>query len=346
MTCRDTESMMVGVLIPTYNRNEFLRLAVDSVLTQNYQHIEVIVIDNGSDDGTFEYMTAVNDSRLRYIVNEQNIGLIGSINKGVRLFSDSVEWCTILCDDDFLDEFFFTSMVKLAVKYPFSHVICGCLTFIDINGKFIRESSNDKTLETPKSFIKARSQCKRETYLSGVFFRKKSFFDIGGYPHFSTGWATDDAFIFHLGIKGTAIVYSDHAKCFIKLHDKAESNILPVGIKNHFTSFLEFKSYCIDVLRQNGLTKENRAISRCIDQNIRRWLYVSLTVSLQNLLGSKSPEKNMHELDIFFESLKAYGQYLPYRMKIDRIIYQYIGVSLEKFLIYRLLWRLVGAITK
>ena len=93
----------IGILIPTFNRLAYLREALDSVLSQTLKAFQIVVIDNGSTDGTSCYMQTLSDPRVRYVVNEKNLGPIGSINKGIGLMTDEVSWCTILCDDDLLE---------------------------------------------------------------------------------------------------------------------------------------------------------------------------------------------------------------------------------------------------
>lgn len=58
---------LVSVIIPTYNRVKTLPTAVESVLGQTYGNVEVIIVDDGSTDGTEEYVRGLMDSRIRYI---------------------------------------------------------------------------------------------------------------------------------------------------------------------------------------------------------------------------------------------------------------------------------------
>lgn len=92
---------LVTVYIPTYNRVDLLKRAVDSVLNQEYLNIELIVVDDNSRDTTIKYLTEVVecDSRVSFYVNKKNSGACVSRNKAIFLASG--EFITGLDDDDY-----------------------------------------------------------------------------------------------------------------------------------------------------------------------------------------------------------------------------------------------------
>lgn len=89
------KEIIVSVIITTYNRRDYLQEAIDSVLAQSYPHYELIVIDDGSTDGTKELIPSKYEGKLKYIWHEnqersraRNLGI--SISKGKYLaFLDS-----------------------------------------------------------------------------------------------------------------------------------------------------------------------------------------------------------------------------------------------------------------
>jgi glycosyltransferase involved in cell wall biosynthesis len=86
----------VAAIIPTYNRERCIERAIDSVLAQTYGDLEVIVVDDGSTDGTRERVSAYRDA-VRYIVQE-NAGQSVARNRGVA--STHAEWVAFLDSDD------------------------------------------------------------------------------------------------------------------------------------------------------------------------------------------------------------------------------------------------------
>lgn len=79
------EMPLVSVIIPTYNRITTLPRAMDSVLNQTYGNLELIVVDDGSTDGTQEYVRGVSDKRVRYVKGDGNRGPAAARNLGVKL---------------------------------------------------------------------------------------------------------------------------------------------------------------------------------------------------------------------------------------------------------------------
>lgn len=75
----------ITVLLPVYNGADFLRPAIDSILTQTFPDFELLVIDDGSTDDSREIAGAYDDPRIRLIENGRNLGLIATLNRGLDL---------------------------------------------------------------------------------------------------------------------------------------------------------------------------------------------------------------------------------------------------------------------
>jgi glycosyltransferase involved in cell wall biosynthesis len=88
----------VSVVIPTYNRAEFLRSAIASVLNQTYQDFEIIVVDDGSKDNTEDVVCHFNNRKIRYVRHETNKGVTVARNTGVLNSKGAI--IAFLDDDD------------------------------------------------------------------------------------------------------------------------------------------------------------------------------------------------------------------------------------------------------
>ena len=89
---------MVSVIIPTYNRQEELSSAIESVLLQTYQNFEIVVCDDGSTDESHEAVTRFNDNRVRWIPGEHFGRPAIPRNNGIR--EARGDWVAFLDDDD------------------------------------------------------------------------------------------------------------------------------------------------------------------------------------------------------------------------------------------------------
>jgi len=88
----------ITVVIPTYNRLALVQQAVASVVAQTFSNWELIVADDGSDDGTPEFIRSLKDPRIRVLEMQHSGNIAVARNSGVR--AGSGEWVTFLDSDD------------------------------------------------------------------------------------------------------------------------------------------------------------------------------------------------------------------------------------------------------
>ena len=88
----------VSVIILTYNRSYLLSKAIQSVLNQSFQNLEIIIVDDASQDNTAQVVNGFADKRIRYIRHHVNKGEGGSRNTGVK--NANGEYIAFLDDDD------------------------------------------------------------------------------------------------------------------------------------------------------------------------------------------------------------------------------------------------------
>jgi len=124
---------LVSVVMPVYNAERFLRQAIDSVLNQTYQNIELIAVDDCSKDNSLQILTEYqeNDSRVRVIKQKQNQGVAHARNRGVQLAKG--EFIALLDSDDVWEVEKLDKQVLLLSQADADIAYCS-LDFIDENG--------------------------------------------------------------------------------------------------------------------------------------------------------------------------------------------------------------------
>jgi len=89
----------LSVAIPTYNRLQYLKECINSVLNQSFQDFSIFVFDNASDEPVEEELEKLADNRIRFIGNNKNVGAEGNLNRILGYPFES-EYLSIFHDDD------------------------------------------------------------------------------------------------------------------------------------------------------------------------------------------------------------------------------------------------------
>lgn len=130
------ESGLVSVLIPTYNRAYILGQTLDSVLAQTYRPIEVIVVDDGSTDGTRELVSRYGNA-VRYIY-QPNAGLAAARNTGLKAARG--EFIALQDSDDLWAPWKLAAQVGLMHRFPDLALVWTDMTAVDPQDRVVREN--------------------------------------------------------------------------------------------------------------------------------------------------------------------------------------------------------------
>jgi len=95
---RNLISVLVSVVIPTRHRPALLRRAIESVLRQTFDQMEIIVVVDGPDEATHDTLSTIADARMRVVALPQSVG--GSDARNIGVQNANGEWIAFLDDDD------------------------------------------------------------------------------------------------------------------------------------------------------------------------------------------------------------------------------------------------------
>ncbi len=169
---------LVSIVLPTRNHLKTLRDAVDSVLEQSYSNLEVILIDDYSDQETAAGIRelAEQDPRIKVIRNEKNIGFVRSLNKGIR--EAKGEYIARIDDDDvWIDKAKLLKQIEFLNKHPEYAVVGGGIIRVDID---YNEISRQLFPETDEAIRNKMLITDPIVHVAAVF-RKKDWESVGGY---------------------------------------------------------------------------------------------------------------------------------------------------------------------
>jgi len=144
----------VSIIIPAYNAEKYLQETLESILTQDYPSIEVIVVDDGSTDNTSDIVKSYSyDSRVQYIY-KSNSGTAKSRNAGIQ--SARGDFLMFVDSDDLLSKNALSSLVKISANFSDTdYLIYGEMEFFEDKTyrklnitKFSKTIKNQKNLYT------------------------------------------------------------------------------------------------------------------------------------------------------------------------------------------------------
>ncbi len=135
--------MRVTVLMPTYNRLELFKRALESALSQNYHDMEILVMNNGCRDGTAEYLKTISDSRVRVITFPENRK--DWINVGIQNAKGDI-LCQLHDDDLFYDNVSISCRVDIFNDPAIEVVYASALKFFSngVENRIITAEPPDK----------------------------------------------------------------------------------------------------------------------------------------------------------------------------------------------------------
>ncbi len=127
----------ITVLMPVYNGSTYIAVAIESVLAQTYQDFELLVINDGSTDDSALIVKSYDDPRVRLINNEQNLGLITTLNRGVKLAKG--QYLARMDQDDISLPDRLEKQIKYMEAHPEVAVLGSWAYTIDAKGEVVGE---------------------------------------------------------------------------------------------------------------------------------------------------------------------------------------------------------------
>lgn len=174
------DAPLVSVVLPTYNRARLIARAVRSVLQQSYPFLELIVVDDGSTDGTDAVVRAFRDPRLRFFRLARNRGPAAARNEGIRhargellAFQDS--------DDEWLPQKLARQVPALLAAPPGVAMVYGSVVRVAANGRERCFAAPVFTPEDETTFDRALALGVGGIAMPACLIRREAFLEVGGF---------------------------------------------------------------------------------------------------------------------------------------------------------------------
>ncbi|MBR6783105.1 MAG: glycosyltransferase [Clostridia bacterium] len=202
-------NMKISIVIPIYNTKEYLRECFDSIINQTYKNLEIILIDDGSTDGSSEICDnyAQKDSRI-VVVHKKNEGVAVARNTGIGIATG--DYIAFVDSDDFIDLRMFERLANNAKKHNADISMCNFKTTLDSSGS--TEYLNEVPLDSGRTLKHLYVDMDICFVVFWAKIYKRSLFDGITIP--SVACAEDNHVLYKLFLKTNSIVF-DKSKLYV-----------------------------------------------------------------------------------------------------------------------------------
>jgi glycosyltransferase involved in cell wall biosynthesis len=333
---------IVTVLMTVYNGKNYLSEAIESVLCQTLTNYEFLIVDDASTDNSIEIINSYNDSRIKLLINQKNIGQTASLNKG--LATAQGEYIARFDQDDVCLPKRLEEQVAFFKNNPSVSIVCSREYSIDKQGK--RTGVWKRDLKNYGAFLGYIILGLNPVWTPSVMFIKNVFLQLGGFD-VAYGPASDFEFWSRIALKRLDAKVVPEFHQLRRIHNQSQSNLkadeqlkaTKKAVSNVITYFSE-KEDNRDLL--GALLLENFKISKF---NKKDFLVVSKKINtlIENIcLKQNLNNDEITSLKILMFKRMGYGfkivsllNFLP--LPLFKIIFYLASpmylISLKKFVI-------------
>ena len=174
---------LVSIIVPAYNIKQYIAKCIDSIVSQTYKNLEIIIINDGSSDKTGDIITkkAKKDKRIKYFI-QKNIGLSASRNKGIKKAKG--KYIAFVDGDDLIGEEYIEKLVSSIEKEESDIAVCSFNTIR--NKQITTERGCNKTIPGNEAVIQLLTKQNNldivawnKLYRKDLFLKNQIFYPVG-----------------------------------------------------------------------------------------------------------------------------------------------------------------------
>lgn len=248
------EDILVSVIIPAYNAEKYLAFSLDSVIAQTHNKLEIIVINDGSTDGTpkicDEY--AKKDSRIK-VIHQENKGLSSARNAALDIMTG--EYIAFIDSDDFIESKSIEILLHDCIEYNSEIIIFGSIDTPEI--RFIKHTITNNVKTFSSKFLLNNIEYISSNDSACTRFYQKSVFDALRFP---PGKRYEDSFIAYETIENSKNVSFTDSKLYY-YYLSPNSIMRSTFSEKNYDIFFSFDNK-LEVLDRNKCEKSSQIVYR------------------------------------------------------------------------------------
>lgn len=285
---------MVSVVMTVLNGEQYIKLAIESILSQTYKNFELIIVNDGSTDSTDRIIGTFNDARIRYIKNETNLGQSYSRNFAIKI-SKGIYIAIMDADDIAHPERLETQLVYLE-NHPEISFCCSYADIIDDNNLI----TGQKKLPLDEGSLRLKLLFECPIIHPTVMWRKSDFID-------NNLWY-DEFF-----------VYAQDYDLWSRATEKLRLGVVPQSLlkfRFHHSKSISSSKKGVQIKYAKIISEKNLSRVSLIASFFSRYDCLICKIMLYRTIIKSDYMSDMKELKInYFRSCLFDGKNLPYKVK-------------------------------
>ena len=315
---------LISVIINVYNGEKYIRKCLDSVVNQTYKNIEIIIVNDKSNDNTVDIINSYKDKRIKIINNKKNMGL--SLSRNIGIDKSNGKYLYFVDVDDFIELDTIEYLYKLIKKYKVKLATCRCLDIYDYNYKYKNDNECVKILTKEEMLNRVLLTIDRSGTTWNKLFDRNLFNNI----RFEDRIINDVVTTYKLVLECDNIVFSNQIKYFYLRHSdsilgrknyKHSIDLYDAAIERYnyidklYPDLIENK-ICLLLLIMSLYVMNNEYVNKHLDKNNALDLYKKLYTC--RVLKTNIRFNDKVKLLIFRISPKLYRFIIKIYLKIKK----------------------------
>ena len=208
---------LISIIVPVYNVEKYLNRCIDSLISQTYQNIEIILVDDGSTDSSSEIVDGYlkKDNRIK-VFHKDNGGLSDARNKGIEISKG--KYLSFVDSDDYVTNTYIETLYNTIIEYEADISICSYKVNYE-TGQILKKGKNKKGVYSTEKALKnmlyhrdfdvsAWAKLYKKELFNGIIFPKGRLFE-------------DAATTYKLMMKSKRISYNLKEEYYYIIRDKS-----------------------------------------------------------------------------------------------------------------------------
>lgn len=304
----EIEIPWLSFCMSTYKRPVLLKQQLELILKQSFQNFEIVISDNDPDNSAGDVIKAINDHRLKYFPNLENIGTVKSFNKSIE--RATAEYVIMITDDDPVTEDVVEYFHEIINQYSGYGIYIGC-------SRACKEAGIVEVFDNQKFIFQLLHPGLTTNLLwSSCVLEKKLLLEIGGLPDYEGLHLADHAMMVFCGNRNGGVIIN---KMFSHLtsHD---NNFSKSNINFYYPACIHFYNLIIASVKKEAyiMNGENALL-----KHLERW-FITGMFSLRKYFTYQNKRKDTIK-QINFESGRIlelpFMRHLKYKYYLKLMIF-------------------------